>query len=118
LTLTGFLSEPEYAALLLGSDVIIDLTRFDHCLVCGAYEAVSAGRTFVLSEKQANRELFGDVPVYVESNENAILAGVKAALSESAEREKVTAGFRKLYEADWASDFSKLDAIITELESL
>ena len=56
--LTGYLPEPEYLSLLNACDLVLDLTTRDHCLVCGAYEAVSFNKPFVLSNNQATQGLF------------------------------------------------------------
>jgi hypothetical protein len=114
LMLTGFLAEPEYEALLLGADVIVDLTTFDHCLVCGAYEGVAAGRALVLSDKQANRELFGDLPVYVEPHGPSILAGLRTALDEAEERARRVREFRPVYEAGWDASLRELVALVQD----
>ncbi|HMW49435.1 MAG TPA: hypothetical protein PKD17_03660 [Cellvibrionaceae bacterium] len=56
--LTGYLPELEYLQLLNSCDIVLDLTTRDHCLVCGAYEAVSCKKPFVLSNNQATQDYF------------------------------------------------------------
>lgn len=114
LTLTGFVDEQAYSALLHGADVIVDLTTFDHCLVCGAYEAIAAGRAVVLSDKQANRELFGDIPVYVDSDGPSMLQGLCRALDEAEARSERVREFRPVYEAAWNDSLQKLSSLIRE----
>jgi glycosyltransferase involved in cell wall biosynthesis len=115
LTLTGFIDEEDYIALLKGADVIVDLTTFDHCLVCGAYEAIAAGRAMVLSDKQANRELFGDVPVYVNGDGPSILQGLRQALEEAPERSRRVREFQPVYETEWEESLRRLVAIMRDL---
>lgn len=57
-TLTGYLEEELYWKTLEQSDVIVDLTTMDNCLVCGAYEAIAVRRPVLLSRNQASLELF------------------------------------------------------------
>jgi glycosyltransferase involved in cell wall biosynthesis len=113
--LTGFLSERTYVDLLFTADVIVDLTTFDHCLVCGAYEALAAGKAFVLSDKQANRELFGDVPIYVEPTTDAIGNGLRRILAELPERTAVTQQFRGRFTALWRDRFLDLQSRLRRL---
>ncbi len=108
LTLTGFLDEADYMALLHRADVIMDLTTFDHCLVCGAYEGVAAGKALVLSDKEANRELFGDVPVYVDADAQSIQSGLRLALAEATERAERVVAFRGKYVQWWETRLTDL----------
>ena len=56
--LTGFLPEQDFDNLIHNSDLIIDLTTRDNCMVCGAYEAVAAGVPALLSDNEATRNYF------------------------------------------------------------
>ncbi len=78
-TFTDFLSEEDFHNLLATSDVIVDLTTFDDCLVCGAYESVSLGVPLILSDSPVNREYFDSGVVYTRNEVNALCeAMVKA----------------------------------------
>lgn len=55
---TDFLSHEDYDALIEHSDILVDLTTRDDCLVCGAYEAVAVGVPVLLSDTPVNRHLF------------------------------------------------------------
>lgn len=85
---TDFLSEDDFHALLCGSDVIMDLTTFDDCLVCGAYEAVALGVPLVLSDTPVNRDYFDEGVVYAR-NEAGDLA---RAMMEAGERRQALRG--------------------------
>ena len=80
-TFTGFLSDVDYWGLLDSSRVIVDLTTRDDCLVCGAYEAVAAGRPVVLSDSSVNRETFGDAAIYSCTTASEIESAVREALA-------------------------------------
>ena len=56
--LTGYLANEDYAATLNGADAIIDLTYRKDCLVCGAYEAIAAGKPLLLSSDASAKVLF------------------------------------------------------------
>lgn len=108
IVLTGFLPEDRYVELLFGCDVIVDLTTLDHCLVCGAYEAIAAGKALVLSESTANRELFGEAPVYVGADHESIRAGLEAALADVDRRTAMIADLQGSYRSGWALRFREL----------
>ncbi|HKW09368.1 MAG TPA: glycosyltransferase, partial [Gemmatimonadaceae bacterium] len=56
--LLGYVDRATYDAYLHNVDIILDLTTWQDCLVCGAYEAMAAGKPCVLSRTKALSELF------------------------------------------------------------
>ncbi len=106
--LTGFLPEQAYVALLRAADVAIDLTTRPDCLVCGAYEALSAGRPAVLSDTPALRAYFAGAAVF----SGHAPAQLAAAVAEAAARgEEIAAGLPALRErlrADWEGRLARL----------
>jgi glycosyltransferase involved in cell wall biosynthesis len=82
---TGFLQEEEYWGLLRSADGIVDLTLMADCLVCGAYEALAAGKPMLLSDNLASRELFGNAALYTDNTAPAIRAGLAAMQAQRAE---------------------------------
>ena len=79
--LTGYLQENLYWLLLKKADIVMDLTTRDHCLVCGAYEALSVNKPLILSNTQVNRNFFYKGCVYVDSDHQSIAKGIKRALT-------------------------------------
>jgi len=112
LFMTGFLSDAEYSGLLNTVDVVMDLTTLDHCLVCGAYEAIAIGKPLILSEKEANRELFGNAPVYINHSAIAIQTGITLAFEDLDSRTVAMNQLRTTYESYWGKSFSSLQEII------
>lgn len=78
---TGFLAEQEYWTLLASAHAIIDLTRMDNCLVCGAYEAVAVERPLILSDNSATREHFFRGVVYTQNTAECILESIEHLLA-------------------------------------
>jgi len=75
-TLTGYLPEYEFISLLNSVDVIMDLTTRENCLVCGAYESVSAGKPMILSKKDALMDYFNRGAIYCENNAKEIASAI------------------------------------------
>jgi glycosyltransferase involved in cell wall biosynthesis len=74
--LTGFLSDSEYAGLLLASDAVIALTTYDHTMQRGAYEAIYLGRPVVTSNFELLRSHFRKGAVHVDNTVESIAAGL------------------------------------------
>ncbi len=77
---TGFLPDADYQALLRSVDVVLALTTMPHCMQCGAYEAVSAGRPLVFGPDPAMVEYFYKGRVVTEIEPAALAAALKEAL--------------------------------------
>jgi glycosyltransferase involved in cell wall biosynthesis len=88
----GYLSLQDYQRCLDSCDVVMDLTSLENCLVCGAYEALAAGKPLILSNSRALRDYFGSAVVLTENSPDAIRASVVlafenlAALSDKAKK--------------------------------
>lgn len=87
--LTGFLDDQDYLSLLYASDLIVDLTTRQDCLVCGAYESVAANKPMILSDTPATRAYFDRGVIYTNNSANdiarAIIQARNNALSLTAE---------------------------------
>lgn len=112
---TGFLSDADYWQLLRSSDVIIDLTLKDNCLVCGAYEAVAVARPAVLSDNSATRELFSRGVVYTRPDAEAIAAAVIEALRRNDELSADMQALRQRMHADWQGALKQADQAMRRL---
>lgn len=91
---TGFLPEEEFVDLLARSHLIVDLTTFDDCLVCGGYEAAAVGTPIVLSDTPANRETFSAGAVYCANDAPAIAEAIRDGLARQGELRREMQGLR------------------------
>lgn len=96
---TGFLSQPEYDALISNADLVIDLSTLANCLVCGAYEALAAGVPTLLSESAAGREVFGPGGARFSCN---TVDALTAALSQAVESLEDLKGKQVRYQTQFA----------------
>ena len=76
LVLTGFLEEQDFIDLLFSADAIMDFTTADWTLVCGGYEAISAGKPFITSDKKVLRSYFNKGAIFTEN----IASGISNAI--------------------------------------
>ncbi|WP_214169514.1 glycosyltransferase [Citrifermentans pelophilum] len=73
---TGFLPEADYINMLFAVDAVMVLTTADHCMLCGCYEAISAGKPLLTSAKLVLLEYF-DKAVFVNNTCDEIVSGIK-----------------------------------------
>lgn len=77
--LLGFIDRKSYEAYIRNVDVVLDFTIWDDCLVCGAYEAMAAGRPCVLSRTRALTALFSRGAVFTSHEPSEIARAVLTA---------------------------------------
>ncbi len=105
---TGFLPEPEYQSLLASSDAVLCLTTQPHTLLCGAYEAVAAGRPLIVSDQEVLVAYFRRGTVATANT----AAGIAAAIDEAVERgddlRREMAEFAPELKESWRRRFAEL----------
>jgi len=120
---TGFLSEGDYWKLLHSADAIIDLTLMDNCLVCGAYEALAAGKAMLLSANPASIELFGDSALYTDNTPNDVRRMLVQLRNERGRLERAAVLKRAELTASWTlrardlADILRDDATHTQVRT-
>ena len=75
--LTGFIPDADYLALLRGADAILVLTREDHTMQRGAYEAVALEKPLITSHWPLLREVFSRGTEHVDNSAESIAAAVR-----------------------------------------
>lgn len=113
--LLGFVPEDDFYRHLFTSQLVVDLTDNDDCLVCGAYEALEAGKPLILSKKMALQEYFTGGTVFTENKAGDIAAAVRIAY---AERERLAEESRlwvQQAKADMEKRMAELNDILATL---
>jgi glycosyltransferase involved in cell wall biosynthesis len=112
---TGFLPEEDYVGLLRASDIVLDLTTRDDCLVCGAYEAVAVGKAMVLSDTAVNRAYFSVGAMYTGSSAQAIAETIRDAVAARVRLEAEVRVLREHLVADWEWRIQELAQLLAAL---
>lgn len=107
-TFTGFVPEEEYLELLRTADVVIDLTTREDCLVCGAYEAVAAGRPLVLSDTAVNREYFSQGVCYTDNTAASLVESITTATTKTEVLAADVRAMRTMLISDWEQRRTRL----------
>ena len=84
-TLLGYVDRDTYTGFLRNVDVVLDLTTWQDCLVCGAYEAMAAGKPAVLSRTAALTSVFTHGTVFSSHEPASIADAVLAAYDRRSE---------------------------------
>lgn len=79
--LTGFLSRKEYSALLHSVDAIMVLTKRDHTMQLGGYEAVAVAKPLITSDWDVLKKYFSQGTLYVDNTPEDIRAKLRLLLS-------------------------------------
>ena len=108
LRFTGYVPENEFYGRLARSQVVVDLTSYDNCLVCGAYEAMALEKPLVTSKTRALQAYFGGAAVFVEHTPMAIAEGVRRAYET---RDELRRRIREWRERVSIDNAGKIEAI-------
>lgn len=103
--LLGYVPEGDFIINIFRASVVVDLTNNEDCLVCGAYEAIAAGRPLVLSYTEALKEYFGIAAVYCDNIPNEIASAVWSALESASSFTECVLSTRSLLIINWWRSF-------------
>jgi glycosyltransferase involved in cell wall biosynthesis len=107
---TGYLPDSEYWSMLRSVNLAVDLTNREHCLVCGAYEAVAVGTPLVLSDTHALKSYFYKGAVYVSNNAESISQQIITGLKYENKLRQEIIELKDELSALWQKRFDNLKA--------
>ena len=114
----GFVPEEEYYSYLQSCAVIVDLTTLEDCLVCGAYEALAAGKPLVISRTRTLGAYFGSAAVLTDNTADAIVESVELAHSQRHDLAGKVTDWIVTNEVYMSEQISKLRAQLCALRGL
>jgi glycosyltransferase involved in cell wall biosynthesis len=112
--LTGYLPYERYVGLIRGSDAVLDLTRCNHTLPMGGFEAVSMGKPLIVSDFPVLREYFSLGTLHVPNTTEGICAGVRKAQSQQEELQQEMNLLHERLDAEWKQNLSALKQLLRE----
>lgn len=83
--LLGYVPIDEFYSCLAESQVVVDLTMQENCILCGAYEAMALNKPLVTSKTKALQSYFTGGAVFVHHEPEAIAEGIRKAYSNRSE---------------------------------
>lgn len=115
-TLTGFLSEADYQALLHSADVVIVITTQEYTLTCGAYEAVSLEKPMILGDTDTIREYFSSGALYTTSSPNKLAETIEAAEQQISYLKDGVVALKATLIETWNDQFKEVQMQIADIE--
>jgi glycosyltransferase involved in cell wall biosynthesis len=105
---TGYLEESEFWSLLANTNAVVDLTRKDNCLVCGAYEGIAVGKPLILSDSRATRAHFRKGALYVDNTVSSISDALRALNQDWYRLQKEAGELRDELRLEWREQATRL----------
>lgn len=105
-TLTGFLSEADYASLLQECDAVIVLCTRPHTMLCGAYEAAAAGKPLITSNWPEMKSYFAKGTVFVDNSTASIEEACRLVRERRVALTREMDGLRVELQEDWKQKFA------------
>lgn len=97
----GFVSREEYIKLIANSDLIVDLTHRENCLVCGAYEAVAVEVPILLSNTVSLQSTFDKGATFCENTVEGIKNGLDAAVKQLSSLQEDIVEMKDIHTERW-----------------
>jgi len=113
--LMGYLADEDYIEALSKSDVIIDLTNFSDCLVCGAYESVALGVPVILSDTPVLREYFYKGAIYSQNDPVSLTKSIMKICANLPKLRSDVSDLKVELDGTWKEQFNGLKIVISGL---
>lgn len=113
---TGFIPDDEYISLIFSADVVVDLTYREHCLVCGAYEAIAAEKPLVLSDKHALKNYFSNSALYTDNTAIDIAVKIREAIEKESLLKDQVKKFKNHNLSEWRKRKEKIEILLNDLK--
>jgi len=113
---TGYLPYEEYIGLLRAADAVMVLTKRDHSLLMGGFEAASLAKPLITSDWPVLRDFFCLGTVHVPNTVDGICSGVRRAVEEREVLQAEMAVLRDRLGKRWEEELAALTAALLEGE--
>ncbi len=110
---TDFLPQEEYDRMLAESDLVVDLTTREDCLVCGAYEAISSLRPVMVSDFAVNREFFPTGCIFVKNAPEEYARGIELFFAEQQAYQEQVRRLKVDFQHRWQEYFQQIESSLT-----
>ncbi len=114
--ITGFIPDKEYDELLQKSDIIMDFTKLENCMVCGAYEAVAMGKPLVTSSTDVLKEYFTQGTLHIDHSPQAICDAIMKVYDNYDEFCEGIKQLKNDIDINWSVKFNELKIFLNDGE--
>lgn len=109
--LLGFVSEQTFTNMLFSVDVVLALTTAECCMLCGCYEAVTAAKPLITSDKTVLKNYF-DGALFVNNSKDDISCKIKEAVDTIEKRKHNASLMKTRIGVLWQSNFQRLNDLL------
>lgn len=113
---TGFLEDQEFTNMVFSVDIVMVLTTLDHCMLCGCYEAVAAGKPLITSEKDVLQDYFKGA-IFVDNSSADIAYKIHVAIKSADVLEGKMGQLKETLETRWEAKYTQLETQLLHLVS-
>jgi glycosyltransferase involved in cell wall biosynthesis len=108
----GYLPDADFYSHLADSQVVVDLTTQENCLVCGGYEAMALEKPLVTSKTFALQRYFSNAAVFVDHAPESIANGIRAAYRQRKELQRRIRHWKRDAVTDNATKLEAIRALL------
>jgi glycosyltransferase involved in cell wall biosynthesis len=112
-TLTGYLSNEQYAGMIRGVSAMLVLTTRDFTMQRGGSEAITVGKPLITSDWPVLREIFSQGTVHVANTAASIQGGVKKVIEDRSRYEREIVEMRDQRKMMWTRVEDELKELLT-----
>jgi glycosyltransferase involved in cell wall biosynthesis len=112
---TDFLPDEQYLTLLRSANCLMDLTKREDCLVCGAYEAVAVEKPVILSDTKALRSYFYKGVIYTDHSVPAIVEAILNCIRKEDELRASIIELKAELEQSWLKKAHLVNQILYDI---
>jgi glycosyltransferase involved in cell wall biosynthesis len=112
--LTGYLPYESYVGLLSGANAVMDLTKRDHTLVMGGFEAVSLKKPLITTDWPVLRDYFSEGTVHIPNTVEGLREGIRYAQQHEEQLQEGMARLHDRLEAEFNRDFAALQQLVEQ----
>jgi len=105
---TGFLGEEEFINILFSVDAVMVLTTADYTMLCGCYEAVSANKPLITSNKGVLTEYF-EGAVFVDNSAKDICNAIREVIRNVDLYKDRISNLKERLDCEWEERFVTLE---------
>ena len=109
---TGRIPWDEFDIMLYSADAVLDLTKRDDCLLCGAYESTACGTPMILTGTDALRTYFNKGASYTDNSVGSLKVAVLNMCEHYFERLRGIKELKPELEKDWKSRVQNLINVV------
>lgn len=108
---TGYLPYQKYVDTLFAADIVMALTKSECCMLCGCYEAISAKKPLITSDKNVLISYFNKA-YFVDNSPQGIANGIIEVTNNIEEYRKRSEEMYRELDCKWEDKYHKFEEII------